>query len=303
MAEHSFANLAPGTHSIPRAEVNRVGSGWAGSLGVAQAFDGSFHPPMPQVDEPAPPAPPAPQPTEAETRDQLEAAQQQQRRADEAVQQAQAVHARALERLEACRHAVQAFDSLNTDALSGTLEALRGAGPVEVPAALRERMRQRHDAQADLALAEQAAEVLAAELAIATEEAARIARECHRLTVTVLGFTADRLVDQRADLLRQGAGLFNVLLEFDRYAANANATLSQQLVTLLMSAGVPELARERDVSAWQRAAEQLHADPHAEITITPVPPRPRVIDNTRHPGGGMKWEDAQRLALGLPLTS
>ena len=85
-------------------------------------------------------------------------------------------------------------------------------------------------------------------------------RRVDRLVVGILSFQADRIYDERAELVAQAATLMQQLLSFDRFAAGRQVQLSGKLSSLLIGQGTAELAKVRDVSQWQAARAALLAE-------------------------------------------
>jgi hypothetical protein len=79
--------------------------------------------------------------------------------------------------------------------------------------------------------------------------------------------SADKILEQRSELLREAAKRMETLIAFDHFSANSGVKLSPELAGALMSQGTAALAKLRDASEWQAARDQLLADPQAEISI------------------------------------
>jgi hypothetical protein len=269
LAENSLERLV--TPTALRAETRNVGPGWDATLGRAGAEDRSVHLPFSTpYDPPAalPPQPPPPAPTEQERRDALAAALEQQARADAAFCRATDAHTRAVRLIDERKQAIAGFASLEDERLAATLDSLRDDDGGTTLPAMDDRLVKREIARLDLDDAEKAAETLLHELLLMRDEAAAAARRVNMLAVAVLTHTADRLVDEHSELLRQAAAIKEQLHAFDHLSANSGASLSGKLSSLLLAEGMTALAKQRDTREWQAARAALLKDPMAEITIT-----------------------------------
>jgi hypothetical protein len=274
VAENSFERL--GTPTASRAEINRVGDGWAVAASRATADDPKLHLPLhtPGGNPPPPYMPPPPQPSEQEHRAALIAALEHQKADDSKLASAAEAHARSLRLVEQRKQALAGFASLADDRLAQTLDSLRDDdGAVTLPGA-DDRLIKREIARLDLEDAERACETLAAELASMVSASEQAARDVSRAVVSVLSHIADRAADEHAEALAQAAACKELLHEFDQFSANSGVRLSGKVHSILLANGTG-VAKLRDTSSWRTAREKLLADPRAEIVIdTPAPAKP-----------------------------
>jgi hypothetical protein len=291
MALNLLANLDPRT-ALARAEVRHVGPGWdlpsRAASGVNIAFD---TPPGPQ-----PSSPSAPQPTEAELRDRLREAVERQSKAADAAEKAHTAHERAMVHVAKCRQALAGHIALDQEIAEHTLASLKEDVDPKLPDDLAAKLIARDRAKTDLLAAEGALAALTRELAQASQTAGDAAKEVDILVTKVLAFTAEAIAGDHARLLAEAAARRKALHAYDRIATARKVGLPFAVQHALNASDVDGF-RSPDLTPWQQAERELHADPHATITITlpepviPQVPQPVLHTLTMAPGRVLPQDD------------
>jgi hypothetical protein len=268
MPTNDFAGLDPHV-SIDRAEVNRVGEGWAHSDRVERP-DYTLHLPFDKV-PPQPPITPQPQPTQAEVREQLGRAIEAQRAAGETLERAEAAHERTEAHLAKCQQRAAQYAGLDQAIAAATIEALRcDAGRLspdlteEHELAIDDRAR----ASAELAAAETALATFRAEHAEASAAYGNAAKAADALIARVLAHIAEAIAIEHEGLLERAKMLRGVMVGFDRFATPYHVPIPPTLGRVYGGTDRQAFARQVDASMWRDAADRLRADPTATVSVT-----------------------------------
>jgi hypothetical protein len=277
MAETKWSNLDPRVPIARVAEVQRVGPGWAETLGKSEARDDAFHQPLPApvVQEVARGEPPPP-PTESELRAKLTAALAAEREAQAAVDKASAAHARAVGLLQTRKQALTGFDDLQATITRQTVDALRTGGRAEPTDDLREQINLREQARMNFAGADAAEQHFAMELHVAGDRLRVCEAVVSKAMAGVLGTAADGFVHEIRSHEAEIRRLQSKLLGFDRFAAAAGAQLPESVRDVLFTQLHGVVGSSQQLSVWSAAADVLRADPAAAIVVSdpPAPPSP-----------------------------
>jgi hypothetical protein len=271
MAEtNQFSRL---DHRLPvaRAEVARVGSGWAD---VGQRVERSdavthFSLDVPVQTRPQEETPPAPPPSESELRGTLAQAITAKAFADEQAERATSTVARAGEHVERCRARVESFSNLDDETAAALVEALRGGDWLDQgDGPLRQRRAEAQIAADDLRAAERAAAVLTEARDSAQADADAASRAARVAAIAVAGLTAEQLAQHVLALEDLAAREREALYSFDRISVGAGVRLPPAAFDVVVTN--PQPSRPLDTSAWQRAIDRLLTDASAVVSA-PLP--------------------------------
>jgi hypothetical protein len=278
MAENSFAGLTPGI-GLDRAEVNRVGEGWAHSDRVERP-DYTLNLPFDKV-PPRRVVVSPPQPSESELREQLAAAIEAQRTAGETLERAEAAHERAEQHKTRCQQRAAEYAGLDETIAAATIEALRcdaGRLSPDMSEAHELAIDDRARAHAELQAAGTALATFLAERAQASEAYGTASTATDVLVARVLAHTAaEALAVEHEAHLARAATIRTTLVAFDHYRTGRGGSSVVMPPTLQRVWGQIDrqaFGYRQDQSAWLAAADALRADPHCAVTLASPEPQP-----------------------------
>jgi hypothetical protein len=264
MAENEFSRLDPRA-PLPQATVTRIGDGWNTPVGTAIRDESVTHLPLHSL--PTAPSPVVvlrPTPTKPELRATLARCTAAMRSSNEALADAEANAERAAAHVEACRARLEGFASLDATITTATVIALRsgdGRPRGGMDEELRQLVRERDDARADLQAAESARRVLEADLAFARVDAEKAVTTARKAAVGVLGIEATALAERHDALITEAATIRERLAQFDRAVTNIGPLPALVLPVLHDPRNAVDLVRNVGAGEWRAKLDALLTDP------------------------------------------
>jgi hypothetical protein len=259
--------------------VRYVGPGWDAVAGRKEAVESHTYEPLPPaipIAQPAgPPQEPPPRPTDLELRDRLKTALGAEQESGIALEHAAEAHQRATALVQQRRAEVEVFANLDGEIDEFTISALRGDGKADLPDELRQKRADRDHAVAALASAERAQQKLAADLTVARSQRDARSRATHSALVPLLARKAEGYAAQIHDCEAEIKRLEQLLLGFERIC-DSPAHMPESVRGFWFTTLQNRIGTAEHLKPWDDAAQQLRADPDAEVTIAdPEPPPPK----------------------------